>query len=123
MINAFFSRRPVSGFRTRPCRSADVCASQKLPIFLENSAPDTIIYIGAGDRTTTELANRDWDTPAAERLATLVARSAAGVSKDRLARTLGLPPEILDELLRALTATGQVVMLKVGGRTVYKAAG
>jgi hypothetical protein len=35
---------------------------------------------------------------------------------------LQLPPETLDDLLRALTATGQVVMLKVGGRTVYRAA-
>ena len=35
----------------------------------------------------------------------------------------GSLPEILDDLLRALTATGQVVMLKVGGRTVYRAAG
>ncbi len=69
------------------------------------------------------LANRDGDVPAAERLATLVAQSAAGVSKDRLARTLGLPPRILDDLLRALTATGQVVMLKVGGRTVYRTVG
>ncbi len=69
------------------------------------------------------LANRDGEVPAAERLATLVARSGAGVSRDDLARTLGLPPRILDNLLRALTATGQVVMLKVGGRTVYRAAG
>ena len=69
------------------------------------------------------LGNRDGDVPAAERLATLVARSPAGVSKDRLARTLGLPPEILDDLLRALTATGQIVMLKVRGRTVYRVAG
>jgi hypothetical protein len=29
----------------------------------------------------------------------------------------------MDNLPRALTATGQVVMLKVGGRTVYRAAG
>jgi hypothetical protein len=56
-------------------------------------------------------------------LATLVARSAAGMSRDSLARTLRLPPRILDDLLRALAATGQVVMLKVGGRTVYRAAG
>ena len=69
------------------------------------------------------LGNRDGDVPAAERLATLVARSAAGVSKDDLARVLGLPPRILDDLLRALTATGQIVMLKGGGRTVYRAAG
>ena len=69
------------------------------------------------------LGNRDRDAVAAERLATLVARSGAGVSRDDLARTLQLPPRILDDLLRALTATGQVVMLKVGGRTVYRAVG
>ena len=48
---------------------------------------------------------------------------AAGVSVDRLRRTVGLPPETLDDLLRALAATGQMTMLKVGGRTVYRAAG
>jgi hypothetical protein len=69
------------------------------------------------------LGNRDRDALAAERLATLVARSAAGVSRDDLAQTLRLPPRILDDLLRALVTTGQVVMLKVGGRTVYRAAG
>ena len=69
------------------------------------------------------LGNRDQDASAAERLATLVARSGAGVSRDDLARTLRLPPEILDDLLRALTTTGQIVLLKVGGRTVYRTAG
>ena len=60
---------------------------------------------------------------AAEILPLLVARSGAGISRDDLARALRLPPETLDDLLRALAATGQVVMLKVGGRTVYRAAG
>ncbi len=69
------------------------------------------------------LGNRDREAVAAEKLATLVAQSPAGVSKDCLARTLRLPPEILDDLLRALVTTGQVTMLKVGGRTVYRAAG
>jgi hypothetical protein len=69
------------------------------------------------------LANRDGDVPAAERLATLVSQSGAGVSRDYLARTLRLPPGILDDLLRALVTTGQVTMLKVGGRTVYRAGG
>jgi hypothetical protein len=67
--------------------------------------------------------NRDGDVPAAERLATLVARSGADIARDDLARTLGLPSRILDDLLRALVTTGQVVMLKVGGRMVYRAAG
>jgi DNA-binding IscR family transcriptional regulator len=69
------------------------------------------------------LWDRDREAVAAERLATLVARSGAGVSRDDLAGALGLPPRILDDLLRALTATGQVTMLKGGGRTVYRAAG
>ena len=68
------------------------------------------------------LRNRDRDAPAAELLPMLVARSA-GMSRDDLARALRLPPETLDDLLRALAATGQVVMLKAGGRTVYRAAG
>jgi hypothetical protein len=68
------------------------------------------------------LGNRDRDASTAERLATLVAQSGAGVSRDDLARTIRLPPRILDDLLRALVTTGQVVMLKVGGRTVYRAA-
>ncbi len=68
------------------------------------------------------LGNRDGEAAAAEKLATLVARSGAGVSRDDLARILRLPPRILDDLLRALTVTGQVVLLKVGGRTVYRAA-
>jgi hypothetical protein len=69
------------------------------------------------------LERRAREASAAEMLATLVARSAAGMSRDDLARALRLPPETLDDLLRALAATGQVVMLNVGGRTVYRAAG
>jgi DNA-binding IclR family transcriptional regulator len=69
------------------------------------------------------LRNRAREAPAAAILPMLVAQSAAGVSKDDLARALRLPPETLDDLLRALAAAGQVVMLKVGGRTVYRAAG
>jgi hypothetical protein len=69
------------------------------------------------------LGNRDGDVPAAEKLATLVAQFGAGISRDDLVGALRLPPRILDDLLRTLTATGQVVMLKVGGRTVYRTAG
>jgi DNA-binding IclR family transcriptional regulator len=36
----------------------------------------------------------------------LVAQSDAGMSRDDLAKALRLPPETLDDLLRALTATG-----------------
>jgi len=69
------------------------------------------------------LRNRAREAPAAGILPMLIARSGAGVSRDDLARALRLPPETLDDLLRALAATGQVVMLKVGRRTVYRAAG
>ena len=69
------------------------------------------------------LRDRSHEAPAAERLATLVAQSAGGVSRQRLAVALGLPPDTLDDLLKALVATGQVVMLKVNGQTVYRAAG
>ena len=68
------------------------------------------------------LRNRAREAPAAGMLPVLIARSGAGVSRDDLARALRLPPETLDDLLRALAATGQVVMLKVGRRTVYRAA-
>lgn len=69
------------------------------------------------------LGSRAQEAPAAENLPTLIARSGAGMSRDDLARALRLPPETLDDLLRALTATGQVRMLKVAERTVYRAAG
>jgi hypothetical protein len=68
------------------------------------------------------LRNRSREAPAAGILPVLVARSSAGISRDDLARALRLAPETLDDLLRALAATGQVVMLKVGRRTVYRAA-
>ena len=69
------------------------------------------------------LRNRAREAPAAGILPMLIARSGGGMSRDDLARALRLPPETLDDLLRALAATGQVVMLKVGRRTVYRAAG
>jgi hypothetical protein len=69
------------------------------------------------------LRNRAQEPLAAGILPMLVARSAAGMSRDDLAKALRLPPETLDDLLRAVAATGQVTMLKAGGRTVYKATG
>jgi hypothetical protein len=68
------------------------------------------------------LANRSQEPAQAENLATLIAGAgAAGVSRDRLRRLCGLPPETLADVLRALTATGQVEMLKVNGQLVYRA--
>jgi hypothetical protein len=70
------------------------------------------------------LANRSQEASAAERLAALIAGAgAAGIPRDDLARALGLPPETLEDILRALTATGQVTALKVNGRMTYRAAG
>jgi hypothetical protein len=69
------------------------------------------------------LRDRSNEAPAAERLATLIARSAGGISRRRLAAALGLPSETLNDLLKALTATGQVRMLRVNGELVYRAAG
>jgi hypothetical protein len=68
--------------------------------------------------------HRPEEAPAAERLAMLIAQAgAAGVSLDRLRRIVGLTPEKLQDVLRSLTATGQVTMLRVNGQLVYRAAG
>ncbi len=70
----------------------------------------------------------DWlrsadEAPAADRLATLIAQAgAAGVSVDRLRRLCGLQPETLQDIIRSLLATGQVVVLKVHGQMRYRAA-
>ena len=64
------------------------------------------------------------EVPDATRLALVIARSgAAGVSRDGFCQVVRRSSKTLEDLLRALAATGQVRMLKVGGRTVYRAAG
>jgi predicted ArsR family transcriptional regulator len=68
------------------------------------------------------LARRPDEAPAAENVATLIARSGTtGISRDDLARALRIPPETLKDLLRALVATGQVQMVKVNGQLTYRA--
>ena len=58
------------------------------------------------------------------RLALVIARSgAAGISRHDLAKVLRLSPDTLENLLRAMVVAGQVVMLKVDGQIVYRAAG
>ncbi len=71
----------------------------------------------------------DWlrsaeDAPEADRLAMLVAQAgAAGISLDRLRRLVQISPETLADLLKVLVAGGQVTMLKVGGKMVYRVVG
>jgi hypothetical protein len=70
------------------------------------------------------LGNRAQEAPAADNLATLIASAgAAGVSVDRLRRVVGLPPEVLADVLKSLVATGQVEMLRVTGELRYRAVG
>jgi predicted transcriptional regulator len=69
------------------------------------------------------LATRSDEAPAAENLATIIAiAGAAGISLDRLNRLCGLSAETLADVLKALVASGQVTVLKVGGQIVYRAA-
>ena len=70
------------------------------------------------------LRNRAQEAPAADKLATLIAQAGAtGISLDRLRGLCGLPPETLADVLKGLTATGQVLMLRINGQMVYRAAG
>ena len=63
------------------------------------------------------------DPSAADNLATLIAQAGAvGVSVDRLRKVVRLSPESLDEVLKGLLASKQVVLLKVNGARVYRAA-
>jgi hypothetical protein len=69
---------------------------------------------------------REWlpEIPDATTLALVIARSGAtGLSLDDIRRLLPIPTETLEDLLRGLTASGQVVMARAGGRIVYRAAG
>jgi hypothetical protein len=72
---------------------------------------------------------RNWlkspdEAPAAEGLAIQIARAGtAGISSEDLGRAVGVPAETLADLLRALITAGQVVMIRVGGRLRYRAAG
>ena len=70
------------------------------------------------------LDHRPPQVPDAASLALLVARSgAAGVSREEMARALGVPSEALEPLLRAMVVARQVVMLKRDGQLVYRAVG
>ena len=70
------------------------------------------------------LHDRSQEPSQADRLATVIAQAgAAGISLDCLRRLCGLQPQTLQDILRSLTATGQVVVVKIGGQMVYRATG
>ncbi len=68
------------------------------------------------------LGHRVEEVPDATTLALVIARSAAGVSREELEKVARISPDALDELLRALVSAGQVVIVKVNGQRVYRAA-
>jgi len=68
------------------------------------------------------LRDRAHEAPAADNLTTLIAQAGAvGVSLDRLRKVVRLSQESLNDVLRALLASKQVVLLKVDGARVYRA--
>jgi hypothetical protein len=69
------------------------------------------------------LGKRQEEIPDATQLALQIARSgAAGISRDDLGKVLHLSAETLEDLLKGLVAAGQVVVVSIGGRMVYRAA-
>ena len=69
------------------------------------------------------LEHRLEEVPDAAQIALLIAQSGtAGVSRDALLRVIGTSPETLENMLRALVTARQVVMVRVGGEMVYRAA-
>jgi len=69
------------------------------------------------------LEHRPEEVPDATTIALVIAKAgAAGVSREGLEKVARISPDALDELLRALVSAGQVRMLKVSGRMVFRAA-
>ena len=69
------------------------------------------------------LEHRHEELPDATTLALVIARSgAAGVSRHDLRRFVRLSPDILEGLLGALMAAGQVNVVQVNGQRVYRMA-
>ena len=63
------------------------------------------------------------DPSAADNVATLIAQAGAvGVSLHCLRKVVRLSPESLDDVLKGLLASKHVVLLKVNGARVYRAA-
>ena len=64
------------------------------------------------------------EVPDATTLALTIARAgAAGISGDDLSRLLRVSSETLEDLLAALMAAGQVVVVSIGGQRRYRAVG
>jgi hypothetical protein len=60
--------------------------------------------------------------PDATTVALTISRAGAeGVTVSELRRKTGLPSDVLDQFLKGLSASGQVVLSKVDGRLVYRA--
>ncbi len=69
------------------------------------------------------LEDRPPEVPDIGTLALVIVQSGtAGVSLDRLRKVIRTSPETLESMLRALVVSRQVVVLKVGGQLVYRAA-
>ena len=68
------------------------------------------------------LEHRVEEVPDSGNLVMIISQSGAGISLDRLRSVVGIRPEVLDDLLRALMVSGQIVALKVGGQRIYRAA-
>ena len=85
-----------------------VALCERMLATIDNSMPRTSFHDW--------LQNRSDQVPNADRLATLITQAgAAGISRGRLRKVVGLSWETLQDLLKSLVATGLVVMLKVGG--------
>ena len=69
------------------------------------------------------LDRRPQEVPDLGRLALLIARSGAGgMSGNDIEKALGVPFEMVDDVLRALVSSGQVVVVKANGEMRYRAA-
>jgi hypothetical protein len=71
------------------------------------------------------LEHRPQQVPDSTTLAILIARAGAagGISFHDLRRQSRLLPDVLQSLLAALTAAGQVMVVSVGGQLRYRAVG
>jgi hypothetical protein len=70
------------------------------------------------------LKTRPQEVPDVGQLALLIAQAgAAGISPNDIRRLIPFPPETLDELLKSLVTTRQVMVVKLNGELRYRATG